>query len=359
MFRTCITRSLSVNGTPRVICLAILVLLIALPGCGKVEMTDVEYVERAKDYQDKGDLRASVIDLKNALRKNPENLEARWLLGSIYVELGNGPAAEKELQRAHELGVVRESVIVPLAKALQLQGKQKKLLEDIKVLAGLAPDVMSELYFLRGKAFVALGDLDQASAEFQSALDIQQDSTSAWLGQGLLAFINRRWDDANKWSLKVLEVSPTSDEALALRGDTALAQGDFTAAVKAYQLAVDNRPGIPQYRVALAIAQINTGELDKAIGHLDLLLKINPNHVTSNYFRAVAAYQKRDFDAAQLFAEKVLNVGSGHLPSRLIAGAANYLLGNLEKRKVIFRSLLRRRRPTRQRASYSPQLSLS
>jgi hypothetical protein len=47
-----------------------------LAGCGD-RTTDVEHVQRAREHQAKQELPASIIELKNALQKNPENSDAR------------------------------------------------------------------------------------------------------------------------------------------------------------------------------------------------------------------------------------------------------------------------------------------
>ena len=67
-------------------------LATGLVGCGD-RTTDLEYLQRAREYQAKQDWSASVIELKNALRKNPDNRDARLLLGQIYVTTGNGAPA--------------------------------------------------------------------------------------------------------------------------------------------------------------------------------------------------------------------------------------------------------------------------
>ena len=302
-----------------------------LQGCSDSSLTDAEYLAKAKDSQDKGDYQATIIDLKNALRLNGGNREARWLLGTIYVETGAGPAAEKELRRAQELGVSSEAIAVPLAKALLLQAKFRELLENIPVLQSLSPDAMAELYFLRGKAFVGLGELDKATEAFKTASRSKEDSTAAWLGQALLALIDRQWDKATEWVNKALVKAPASIDAIVLKGDIALAQGEFGGAEEAYQMAVDAIPGMPQYRVALAIAQVNLGKLDKAIAHLKLVLKVFPNDVMSNYYRAVAAYKKADFEGAVVYSEKVLDATPRHLPSHMLAAAANYASNHIEQ----------------------------
>ena len=61
------------------IALLLVAISFMLSGCGET-LTDAEYLARAKEYQDKGEVNASVIELKNALKANPDNIEARWLL---------------------------------------------------------------------------------------------------------------------------------------------------------------------------------------------------------------------------------------------------------------------------------------
>ena len=72
---------------------------LLLSACG-TELSDQEYVSRAKDALDKGELRSASIYLKNALAQNPNNAEARWLLGKAHLDIGDGGSAEKELLRA-------------------------------------------------------------------------------------------------------------------------------------------------------------------------------------------------------------------------------------------------------------------
>ena len=81
-----------------------LTLVSGLAACSK-SLTDADYIERAKNHQDKGDLQAAAIEYKNALRENPDNPEARLSLGKLYVQVENGAAAEKELQRAQDLKI--------------------------------------------------------------------------------------------------------------------------------------------------------------------------------------------------------------------------------------------------------------
>ncbi len=298
--------------------------------CGK-SLTDAQHVERAREFQEKGQLRTSVIELKNALQKNPANREARLLLGQIYVEVGDGASAEKELRSALDQGIAIESLSVPLAQSLLLQGKFADLLALNVNTSQLNDDTKATLFALRGRAYLDQGKVNEAAEQFQLALKAKPDSPATLLGQALLAFEKGQWDEARRWNDKVLAIAPTFVEAHALQGDLALVKNNFTEAESEYQQAVKAKPTYLSYRVGLAIAQINTGKLDPAISQLNSILKVAPNYPFGNYLRALAAYQKKDFKEAQLYAKKALDIETDDPRSRLIAGTASYYLGEFQQ----------------------------
>ena len=70
----------------------------ALSGCDRITgLTEQQHIQRAKDFEDKGNLKGSIVELKNAIQKNPDSPQARLLLGQIYLKAGMGAEAEKEL----------------------------------------------------------------------------------------------------------------------------------------------------------------------------------------------------------------------------------------------------------------------
>ena len=78
--------------------LLLFALAISLAGCGHNDPAAL--VASAKNYIAKGDFNASVIQLKNALQKDPKNAEARYLLGLSLLKSGDAGAAEIELDKA-------------------------------------------------------------------------------------------------------------------------------------------------------------------------------------------------------------------------------------------------------------------
>ena len=92
----------------------VLLLLVACAG----KKTSEEYLASAKDYIAQSDYPAATIELQNALQLDGNAAEARWLLGKIYLDTGDILTAEKELQRAQELGWSADDVRPAQAIAL-------------------------------------------------------------------------------------------------------------------------------------------------------------------------------------------------------------------------------------------------
>ena len=99
-------------------------------------MTESQHLLQAKEFADKGELKAASIELKNVLQKNPDNPQARMELGKLYLKIGDMAAAEKELSRALSLGIKDEQILPYLGRSLLYQGKHAEVmalpLNDLK-----------------------------------------------------------------------------------------------------------------------------------------------------------------------------------------------------------------------------------
>ena len=94
--------------------LSALVATLLITGCGGE--TPESMVASAKDYLEKNDDKAAVIQLKNALQTNPDLAEARFLLGKAMLESGNPTAADLELRKAAELKYPADQLVPLMAK---------------------------------------------------------------------------------------------------------------------------------------------------------------------------------------------------------------------------------------------------
>ena len=133
--------------------------------CSKAQ-TSQALISEAMQYQQKGDNKAAIIQLKNALQKNPDDAEARYLLGTIYYETGDPKSAENELRRALSLGMSPDKVLPSLGKTLLILGEFQKVLDETKQVSGEKES--AEISSLRGNAYLALGKSQEAKDVFRT-----------------------------------------------------------------------------------------------------------------------------------------------------------------------------------------------
>src|SRR5690242_289769 len=83
---------------------AVLMLLAApwLQGCDS--KSAAQLIENARADRAAGKISAAIIDVKNALQKEPTNVQARVLLAQFYLDLPDPASAEAELLHARQEG---------------------------------------------------------------------------------------------------------------------------------------------------------------------------------------------------------------------------------------------------------------
>src|SRR5262245_19686681 len=96
---------------------------------GAQEGRGASYYEDALARYERKDAAGAIIQLKNALREEPNSLPALVLLGRALLETGQPTGAEESFAKALQLGIDRSEVAVPMAQALVDQGKFAAVLE--------------------------------------------------------------------------------------------------------------------------------------------------------------------------------------------------------------------------------------
>jgi Tfp pilus assembly protein PilF len=159
--------------------LTVVFLLGGVAGCSKTPNTQA-LISEAKAYQKKGETKAAIIQLKNALQQNPEDRDARLLLGQIYSQTGDPQSAEKELRKALSLGANPVEVLPTLGRSLLQQRQFQKVLDEVKLAEGDKPD--PDLLSLRGNAYLGLGKIKEAKESYARALTADPAFPDALIG---------------------------------------------------------------------------------------------------------------------------------------------------------------------------------
>ncbi len=312
---------------------------LALAGCGK-DLTDAEYVAKAKESRDRADFRASVIELKSALQKNPNNAEARRLLGEINVTLGNGANAEKELRAALALGVAREAILFSLAEALQLQNKHQQILDEVDIPLSLDAADRAKLGAYRGDAWLALKKPQQAQREYEEALAVDSGAALAKLGLARLAVARDETDRAFQLVREALESSPQEAKAWSFQAELYKTKGDLEKAEASYSKAIASRRLNQIDRAERALVRIDLKKLDAAREDIQALKTQAPNLFLTPYAEGALATAQKNYPAAQSAFEQSLKLNDQYPPLLYFLSVAHLMQNHLPQAEDTIRRFL-------------------
>lgn len=309
-------------------------------GCSK-SLTEKEYIEHAKELENKGQDRAAVIELKNALRKNPKNPEARWLLGNLYLTLGQGAEAENQLLRARDLGVVADAVAIPLARAELLRDEFDRILEQLQPTPQMSKQDQAVVHVLRGRAYLGKNNVKEATQEIQAALDVYPGSVEAQVAQARVAMVQGDLGLARTSVAKALAADPKSVAAWELLGDIEQRTGNLTKADTAYTHAIEGQryPLHPLFK--RAVLRVQRGDFNGANTDAQALRKIAPRLAAWPYVEGLLALQQKRYGDAQNAFEQALKANPNFALANYYLGAAHLAQGHLGQAQQYLNEALR------------------
>ncbi len=299
-----------------------------------------EYVMRAQSHLQDKKYSASVIELKNALQKDPQNAKARFLLGDVYLAQGDGANAEKEFERALELGSAVEDVMPLLGRALLYQGKASDILQKIKLPDTASAKARAEILSVHGDALVMERNFDEALKQYDAALAIDANNAGAMLGKGRLALLNGKQDQARDWTDKALAQDPDYVDALVVKAELLRSAGDNQKALATYEHAARVRPGYLPVLLGKATSHVALRQFDAAWQDLERVLKVAPQQVMANYLKAVIHVQQKEMVQANEALSIVLKNAPNHPQAQLLAGMLNYIEGKMEQAEYYLRRVV-------------------
>jgi putative PEP-CTERM system TPR-repeat lipoprotein len=318
--------------SPTTLICSLLLAIAFLTGCDEgSSLTPEEHILRAKEYQDKREINAAIIELKNALQKAPDNAQARWLLGKVYVEVGDGSAAEKELRRALKFGLTPQAAAIPLTRAALLQEKFQDIADDSTSYPDLSQDEQAELLALRGNAYFGLHELEKAEKLYNLALSIRSDSSEANLGKARIAATQNRFDETREWIDKILQTTPNFTPAWSLLGDLERYQGNAKEAEQAYGKAIAQRVNNARDLLNRALVRIYLKDYDGAASDLATLKKQVPDHPSVAYAQGLLDFQQKKYPEAQANFQKAVSYSPDYMPAVFYLGLTQYMQGQVEQ----------------------------
>lgn len=327
---------------PLVLALA-LASFLTLQACDSTaSLTEQEHIQRAKDLEDKGQLKESTLELKNALQKKPNSPQARLLLGQIYLKLGLGAEAEKELSRAEKLGVDHETILPQLGEALLLMGEYKRALDEIHPGGHTSSINLARIYQIRADAMLRQGQLKDACNLFQQSLDADKNNPPTYWGLAQCALAERDVAKARSWLDAALKLKNRQAQTWTAIGNLEQYDKNLQAALAAYTHALKAEPNNLEALQSRAALNMALGHLDAAKTDADKVSGLAPKSLTAHYLHGLLSFEQKDYPEAHNALNEVFKLTSDHMPSVLLAGATAYELGSYQQAESLLNRFLAR-----------------
>lgn len=233
-----------------------LTLLVALVACrgGAQGRSVEEMVTSGRAYLEAGDYEQAISTLESVVEQAPENRDAHFLLGQAYNQTGQLSDAADAFRKVLEIEPQSAAAHHNLGVTYYQLRDFRAAIEQFEKALEIDPDDADTHYQL-GAAYLTLalsggdpaspGDpelLEQASEEFETALQLRENMPEALIGLG----------------------------------NVLLQQGDHEAAIETLQRAIEFVPDSREAHYALAGAFAQSGSINAACETYDEFLSLDP-----------------------------------------------------------------------------------
>jgi putative PEP-CTERM system TPR-repeat lipoprotein len=262
------------------------------------------YLAEAKRLLAKGETKAAEIELKNAVRSNPKDMEARYRLALIELALGQPVAAEADAKAARAGGYDLERTIPLLADAYLAQGKYRQLLQDFPAKAGSAAERAGVLV-ARGYAQIALGQPAEARQSFEKAESLAPRAPQPLLAEVKLLASQRQFAAAEAKLDQALTFAPKSPQLLLEKAALLRMKGENKAALALLDKLLKKAPGFLPARLERGEILLFEAKLGPARKDIDAVLAAEPGNVAAIYLEAILLGDQNEFKKAETDLEKI------------------------------------------------------
>lgn len=290
-----------------------------------------------------GDLNLELIQLKNAVIREPEKAEARARLGIALLHAGQAANAERELRQALKDFAPPELVVPGLLSAMLQRNKISELLAEYPdppqgAEDNTTPDILSA----RAVALQKIGKPKDARAAMDRSLALRRDAN------GLVAsakLAQEQGDNllANSQADEAVKRFPENEAAWTLKVSASARTGDLNRTLAVADGFVQRMPQSGAARILRVEVLLAVGQDETAKQAVDALLSKQPKSLYGEYLSAVLMARGRNYFGAWHVAQALPStfVTSRAPIARSVAGMAERS-GNAEAAGAILAAMVAR-----------------
>jgi len=310
----------------------------ALHGLAKIRMTQrrysaaISYLERAleadpanPEYQlmlgvchsENGETEKAIAVLGKLVEARPDDFGARFNLATVFAKAERYPEAAKHYQEALRINPSSDVARLSAAKALVNIHEYERALELVERWSESWPPSVDEfeLRHVRGTALRGLGEYAKAEAELRRAVALRPDHADSHYNLGFALARLKKLEAAREHLERAKELDPesadirfqlgrvlqalqdraaaqkelakfqeskrrsrdaTMAESAAARGNAHLKEGNYEAARREYQQAIEHNPADARLYYDISLAYAGLGDRAAQIRALEKAVEIDP-----------------------------------------------------------------------------------
>lgn len=212
---------------------------------------------------EQGEQVAALIQLKNAIKADENNLAAYLLLAETYSDMRSPQMAEQYLRESLLHGADPNLVMVSLAEALIASEQYDVLINDLP-LTGLPASRKARLRAFHARAYAGLQRFEEARAMLEAALQEDPTLVPVHLESARLSVILGELTEARQSLAEISDAGEFVPDYWLLRGEIARSEGLYREALQHYERAISLQA---DHRLALGAAadlHLKSGNLNAA-----------------------------------------------------------------------------------------------
>jgi putative PEP-CTERM system TPR-repeat lipoprotein len=301
----------------RIAALMLVLPLLLLGGCNKA---DSDYMALAKAAFQSKDFGAAQIHLKNLLAKEPNNGEARVLMGQALLDGGDPTGAAIEFKRAREQKVDDNRVVPLLAEAMISAGESRLLIEQFGTAKLSSPESAARLSSSLAMAYLTLKRTETAREVIDAALKLAPKSSDARITLARIQSTEGKPGEALSTIDALLKDDPGLERAWALKGYLLESTDATKEAIAAYAKALEINPKQLEGLYAGAMLEMQRGDLKAARMAFTKLEAAWPRNPNTLYVEARLNHLEGKYAAARPMFAAVINVAPENVATLISAG---------------------------------------
>lgn len=244
-----------------------------------------------------GNLDAALGDANNAIKLNPNYVDAYYMRAIIYEKKGDIEKAFSDYSKVIELepnGKGVEIVYTNRATIYLKKGEYDKAIEDYNKAAKIAPGTW-QIYNQRAVAKLMKRDMEGSLADYEKAIELQPNIPSL-VGRGYFRYQKNDFEGALADFTRAIKINDTYGSAYIKRGIVYGLKGDLEQSIADFKKSVSLQPDL-----ILEVINVN---FTSPFQELNQYIAKNPDNARAYQIRAIfRLLQKKQTEAEQDFSK--------------------------------------------------------